>query len=177
MVTTSSLPLTNQQRHLLRGKDTNNYQHKKHKISQHHPHNLFGISAITLLAEVVVLVIHIVAARHYATDSRLSNFHHAGCCRIGKELLLLWSARDTLPCRTEYVSVLTNPVIQRIGGEDLQAWRIRADSSPETIFRHLPDRGLRLGGLILQSNSTKYYGKILPLHRRMRRPKSGGVQS
>ena len=27
-------------------------------------------------------------------------------------------------------------MIRRIGGEDLQAWLIRADSSPETIFRH-----------------------------------------
>ena len=27
-------------------------------------------------------------------------------------------------------------MIRRIGGEDLQAWRIRADSSPENIFRH-----------------------------------------
>ena len=44
---------------------------------------------------------------------------------------------DSSILRAEYVSVLTNPMIQHIGGEDLQAWRIRAaDFSPENIFRH-----------------------------------------
>ena len=46
------------------------------------------------------------------------------------------SKRDSSHFRAEYVSALVNPMIQRIGGEDLQAWRIRADSSPEAFFRH-----------------------------------------